>query len=239
MFSDNNKRTSKKEREAGHQTYHIKNYQALTVQYLGLCTAWDMGSIPDQGTKIPHAPWCRGKNDQVRCEPGIHSMPQLLLTSDPWQEEALKCLLSAFLGHNNNDLVMIFLKAEGGVSFCLSTRPLWSKAGHILAITEPETTRPSPGPGTGGQEVDKDWEIWAQREQTGPLRVQEQPCGRSGPSAPMAWSQALDTGCGHSSHKVKGAWGVNSPHGTNPHNPLPPKAPRDREGLSLWGTQTA
>ena len=43
----------------------------MEVQWLGLCasTAGDMGSIPGQGTKIPHAVWHGQKQNQDQNKP--------------------------------------------------------------------------------------------------------------------------------------------------------------------------
>ena len=41
----------------------------MVVQYLRLCTSGvaGLGSIPGQGTKLPHAAWC-GKNPKYKPE---------------------------------------------------------------------------------------------------------------------------------------------------------------------------
>ena len=50
---------------------------SLGVQWLGLhaVTAKGPGSIPGQGTKIPHATWCGQKKNRLRKKKELYSYP--------------------------------------------------------------------------------------------------------------------------------------------------------------------
>lgn len=111
-------------------------------------------------------------------------------------EDACEVSAVPFLRDNNNDLVTILLKAEGGVVLSERQTAL-VKAGHLLASQA--RSRP-PGPGDEGRR-------WAKTERLG--RADGAPLGlRSSPVVPMGhqlpWSQALDM-LWTQSPQVKGA----------------------------------